>query len=480
MKFCTGRTRDSARARAGSAAVVAIVAVVVLVGLCGAMLMIVTRSTDERGATVDRHQALSAAHAGIGHAMVALTADDDVRTIGTPDEPVAFGGGTYWATITPDGASGDYTVASFATVRGETEAIEALVSGGTLDIYDHALFAGNTSGDPRYMMKLGGRGDQADRVNGDVYSGGGVAITGTALVNGSIRAEGAILGGEGEMGVSQPVPDIAAMNYPATADFKVASLFATAAYKSDDAGGSAWQLPKANPAHIFRKNPSDRASDNSSTRKDDYYLEDPYEPVNSDPQSDGAKPYPITLSGISGQPGPNGNNKVYFIDGNLWIHNRNTFSFEIQHDLAAGVQVTFVAKGNIYFSDNVFYQDAQKDGIAFIAMKDSAEADSGNIYFGDPLFGTLEQMHAFMYAENNFIDKNLSATGSAQVAVYGNMTAGNKVDIQRDYKGQHSKLTVNYDGRISSGDLSLPGLPRTADQDDDLLRLAAWRRIPEQ
>jgi hypothetical protein len=195
--------------------VVAIVAVVVLVGLCGAMLMIVTRSTDERGATVDRHQALSAAHAGIGHAMVALTADDDVRTIGTPDEPVAFGGGTYWATITPDGASGDYTVASFATVRGETEAIEALVSGGTLDIYDHALFAGNTSGDPRYMMKLGGRGDQADRVNGDVYSGGGVAITGTALVNGSIRAEGAILGGEGEMGVSQPVPDIAAMNYPA-------------------------------------------------------------------------------------------------------------------------------------------------------------------------------------------------------------------------------------------------------------------------
>jgi hypothetical protein len=202
--------------------------------------------------------------------------------------------------------------------------------------------------------------------------------------------------------------------------------------------------------------------------------------VNSDPQSDGAKPYPITLSGISGQPGPNGNNKVYFIDGNLWIHNRNTFSFEIQHDLAAGVQVTFVAKGNIYFSDNVFYQDAQKDGIAFIAMKDSAEADSGNIYFGDPLFGTLEQMHAFMYAENNFIDKNLSATGSAQVAVYGNMTAGNKVDIQRDFKGQHSKLTVNYDGRISSGDLSMPGLPRTADQDDDLLRLAAWRRIPEQ
>ena len=33
----------------------------------------------------------------------------------------------------------------------------------------------------------------------------------------------------------------------------------------DDAGGSAWQLPKENPAHIFRMNPSDRASAVNST-----------------------------------------------------------------------------------------------------------------------------------------------------------------------------------------------------------------------
>jgi hypothetical protein len=481
MNFCTElETWKGARDRRGSAAVVAIVAVVVLVGLCGAMLMIATRTADERVATVDRHQALAAAHAGIGHAMVALTEDDDVRQVGTPDEPVAFGGGSYWATITPEGNAGAFTVASFATVRGETEAVEALLDGASLDIYDHALFAGNSSGDPRYSMRLGGSGTQADLINGDVYSGGGVIVSGDATVTGTIRADGTIVGASGETDVIQPIPDIAAMDYPRTADFKVAALFAGAAYKSDDAGGKAWQLPESSPAHIFRKNPSDRASDNDSTRKDDYYLEDPYEPVNSDGGSNGSNPYPITLSGVSGEPGINGNKKVYYIDGNLWIHNKNTFSFEIQHDLAAGVQVTFVAKGNIYFSDNVFYDDVEKDGIAFIAMKDSAEADSGNIYFGDPLFGTLEQMHAFMYAENNFVDKNLSATGSAQVAVYGNMTAGNKVDIQRDFDGQHSKLTVNYDGRISSGDLKMPGLPRTPDADDGDLRLTAWRRIPEQ
>ncbi len=110
-------------------------------------------------------------------------------------------------------------------------------------------------------------------------------------------------------------------------------------------------------------------------------------------------------------------------------------------------------------------------------MKDSGVADSGNIYFGDPVFGTLEQMHAFMYAENNFIDKNLSATGSAKVTVFGNMTAGNKVDILRDFGSQHSKLTVNYDGRISMGDLDMPGIPTADDAGGGAWTFKAVRRI---
>src|SRR5262245_51486060 len=108
----------------------------------------------------------------------------------------------------------------------------------------------------------------------------------------------------------------------------------------------------------------------------------------------------IALSGVSGAPGPNGNNQVYYIDGNLWIHNRNTYSFEFNHKEPNGIQITFVVNGNIYFSDNLFYKNTDRDGVAFIAMKDDNVSDSGNIYFGDPVFGTLEQMHAFMYAEN--------------------------------------------------------------------------------
>jgi len=463
--------------RRGSAAVVALVAVTVLVGLCGAMLMIATRSSSEGGSAVDRHQATAVARAGLADAMVQIAAGNEIDALGTQEIPIAFGGGSYWVEVTRDNDQGTCLVASHADVRGERDALEALLTSGGSDIYDHALFAGNSGGDPLYSLKLGGSGRQADLVTGDVYSGGGVNVSGTASVLGTIRAQDDITGASGESGVYQPIPDIAAMDYPNTADFDVASMFAGAPYKSNALGGKAYQVDEANPAHIFRKNPSDRGSDINSTVKDDYFLEDPYEPVHTDSGSTGADACPITLSGISGEPGVNGNHKVYYIDGNLWIHNRNIFSFKIEHAEANGVQVTFVAKGNIYFSDNIFYDNTETDGIAFIAMKDDGVSDSGNIYFGDPVFGTLEQMHAFMYAENNFVDKNLSATGSATVAVYGNMTAGNKVDIQRDYGDQHSKLTVNYDGRISMGDLDMPGLPTTDGAGDGAWQFRAMRRI---
>ncbi len=286
--------------RRGSAAVVALVAVTVLVGLCGAMLMIASRSNSEGGAAVDRHQASAAAQAGIDEALVRIAAGN-VDDIGAADMPQAFGGGTYWVDVTPDEDAGICTVAAYAEVRGENEAMEALLSSGGLDIYDHALFAGNSGDDPLYTLKLGGSGAQADQVVGDVYSGGSVAVTGTASVDGTIRAQDDVSGASGESGVYQPTPDLAAMDYPSTADFKVQELFLTATYKSNALGGKAYQVPEANAAHIFRKNPSDRASDINATAKNDYFLEDPYEPVQSDSGSTGTNACPITLSGRLGR-----------------------------------------------------------------------------------------------------------------------------------------------------------------------------------
>src|SRR5262249_6930517 len=151
--------------RRGSAAVIAIVAVTVLVGLCGAMLMIASRSNGEGDAAVDRHQATSTAQAGVAHALVQLAAGNPAQ-IGTPDAPIPFGGGSYWVELTPDDKTGTCLVESHATERGQSESIEALLQGGTKSIYDDALFAGNTSKDPLYSLKLGGKGVQADQVTG--------------------------------------------------------------------------------------------------------------------------------------------------------------------------------------------------------------------------------------------------------------------------------------------------------------------------
>ena len=354
-------------------------------------------------------------------------------------------------------------------------------SGG---LFDYALFAGNAAEDPLYTLRLAGYGVQADEVNGSVYSGGNVQLDGDATVSGSIRAAGNIFGSGGDAAVPvQAVPDLQAPDYAATADFMVKSLFdagvaaGTATRVADDAGGTAWQLPEDNPAHIFRLNPSDRGTETASTEKDDYFLEDPYEPVRVDPSQDGSDPYPISLSGVGGAPGPSGTQKVYYIDGNLWLHNKRSYSFEFAGGDASGIQVTFVVEGNVYFSDNLFYEDAVKDGVVFIAMKDPAVADSGNIYFGDPTFGTLRQMQAYMYAEDTFHDVNLDASGSTIVEVDGIMSAGNEVDIQRDYGTQHTKLRVDFDPRISEGTLSMPGLPPWTNTGGGGFSVVSWRRV---
>ncbi len=464
---------DCANSR-GSATLVAVVAVAVLLGLTGAMLAVTHRTQGERVASVDRHRSLYAANSGIAHVLTNLHSGADPATGVTE-----FAGANYDAAAAAND-DGTFTITSTGVVRAERVTLEAVVGGVGSGVYHNAIFAGNTDGDPLYTLALGGSGQQADHVEGDIYSGQHVDLTGDADIDGTIRAQGLISGGTGESGVSLPVPDLPAMDYENTSDFDVGALFSDAFYARDDAGGSAYQVEESNPAHIFRKNPSDRSSDTSSTQKDDYFLEDPYEDLTRDSGSTGEDAYAISLSGVSGAPGVDGNNKVYFIDGNLWLHNIKVFSMKIKHAEANGVKVTFVVKGNIYFSDNLFYQDTDTDGVAFIAMKDDTVEDSGNIYFGDPVFGTLEQMHAFMYAENNFHDNNLDANGSAQVHLYGNMTAGNQVLIQRDYGDQHSRLTVDFDDRIATGSLEMPRLPLAVSTTSENYQVLSWRRIANQ
>jgi hypothetical protein len=465
----------------------ALVVVVVLAGLAAALFTTTLSQQNEAGAIGREMKALYLAEAGVSECFSRLVASRARREppptrVGSVDQPLQLRGGEFWCDLAAN-ADGTFTVTSSSRSGGGSAAVRAIIAPEPPGVFEHAIFAGNRSGDPGYTLRLSGDGAQADQVQGNVYSGGDILIEGDADVIGDVVATGSIQGIGGDEGERRPLPDIAGMGYETNHDVNIAALFSGATWESDDLGGFAWQLPESSPGHIFRKNPDDRTTETGGTVKDDYFLEDPYMPNMDWAAAGGAalEGHTITLSGAPGRPGPNGNDLVYFIDGNLWVHNKPFRHLRFQ--TPEGVRVTFIVKGNIYFSDDVYMGDHSRDGVAFIAINDSEVEESGNIYLGDPRYGTLEHMEAFLYAENDFYDNNLDEAGSATVTILGNMTAGNRVAIERDFVGaggtEHSKLTVQFDDRISTGNLVLPGLPRNEDS-TGCFRVVMWERVPSE
>ncbi|MBK7643859.1 MAG: pilus assembly PilX N-terminal domain-containing protein [Planctomycetes bacterium] len=471
----------------GNALLVSIVTMTVLLGLSAAALTSSIASKRQIGAEIERTRALYAAEAGVASAMQQLVRGQQ-PSLGSVGAPSAFASGGFWGGAVQN-LDKSWTITSVGTTGLARRALEVTLTPQSGGIYDNALFAGNSSGDPSYVMKFGGTKTSADKISGNIYSGQNVVFNGDATIDGTPRALGLVSASSSTIlpekdgtpraavqGQSQPLPDITGMHYATNNDVDVAKTFKAAKYASGTGGGKAWQMPATDPAHIFRLNPNDRTANTSTTAKDDYFLEDPYVALHTDPKSDGSDPFMIQLSDPAVTKGATqGNNKVYYIDGNLWVHNLSSMSMEFASP-SGGVQITIVVSGNIYMSDNLYLKDKNKDGIALIALKDPAVKDSGNIYFGDPTFGTLEHMSAYMYAENNFYDNNLSATGSAIVSVDGNMTAGNQVAINRDVGKAHSKLTVNFDNRISTKKIALPGLPKTTATSSGL-KISLWREV---
>ena len=489
--------RNPSDARRGGALIASLVVVALLAALAGAALSFNTAAQREVEAARSEARALQLAQAGVNETLLMLQAAltmsvAPASNVGTQATPRAMKAGSYWVDIGVSGGGDDddddaapavgderFKVTSTGTINGSTRTVLVILRSAPGTLWDTAVFAGNDSGDPTYALELGGTGAQGDTINGSMFSGGDINIIDDATVTGAVGASGTITGAAGVEGISQPIPDIAAMDYENNNDYDVAAFFgANATWQADDAGGSAWQVPDGADGHFLRMNPDDRNANNTSTFKNDYYLEDPYETVNGDAAQDGSNPYRITLDAAE---------KVYYIDGNLWVHNLNTYSFQFVDQGGGDVNVTFVVKGNITFSDNLFYNNSTNDGVAFIAFEDPAVPDSGNIYFGDPAFGTLINMDGFMYAENDFYDTHLDASGSAQVTLNGNMSAGNQILVDRDWVdgmmvNQHTKLEVNFDDRLATGALTLKGLPSSPSEPGAAgvaaYGMAAWIAIP--
>lgn len=229
--------------------------------------------------------------------------------------------------------------------------------------------------------------------------------------------------------------------------------------------------------------------DKYGNRIDDYFLEDPtdesyttFDKANSIDGTTYTAPAYIDVK-------PEANDKVYYVDGNLYLHASPTFALRFKNP---GTRITIVAKGNITIADEFYYNadypeglersdvdstivENPKDALCLIALKNPNCDNSGNIYIGDPAHGTGGSIHALLYAENNFIDNNLDTANQPFISIFGTMAAGNHIALNRDSNsGTRTRLDITADGRINKGSVSIPGLPYPSEGEMTIKVASHW------
>lgn len=379
--------------------------------------------------------------------------------------------------------------------------------------YEHAIFGCNSSGG-EWTLDLRGFGnpqsagwgrevDGKDIVNGDLYVDGNVALYGESSINpapdpnphglsGDVTATGdvdvfdsASISGDTLSGAEErEVPDLPAMEYEVNHTHDVSQIF------SDEGVGQGYLPSDHELRDVVVKNPSNRSTECSTTTGDDYFFEPSHVSGGGDYRSADTS---LSL----------GSNRVYYIDGNVWIHSKSTYGFLLDGN------ATIVATGNIYICDNMAYADDESLlGLVALGEYDVGGqlTDGGNIYFGDPAFGTLYTVSALMFAGNDFMYNTDSVTGNPEepdtgFSVYGNFAAMNQVTIHRDWYDKrisrrrtearpayydadsdqwidledgsvlssseinslrHYQMKVDYDARVRDVDTQPPGLPKGA------------------
>lgn len=263
------------------------------------------------------------------------------------------------------------------------------------------------------------------------------------------------------------------------------------------------------PQHIFVRNPPKSGSvssggktiygrsytsiTNNGVPVDDYFFEDPadstYNSSVSSASIDGtSQTAPMYINVQS-----SANGLLYYVDGNVWIHHPQVYSMRFRNP---GTRITIVASGNITISDEFYYNASYASGLTpaqvnstivnnpsdafcLIAMKrSSTSTNTGNIYIGDSQFGTGGSIHALLYAENDFVDKNLNSSGQPYISIFGNMTAGNQVSLNRPASGSRTRLDVTLDERIRNGTVIVPGLPYPVGSQRSIILDTAWHMVP--
>jgi hypothetical protein len=85
-----------------------------------------------------------------------------------------------------------------------------------------------------------------------------------------------------------------------------------------------------------------------------------------------------------------------------------------------------------------------------------------------------------LYAENNFIDNNINSANQPFISVFGNMTAGNQVLLNRSgaAASDRTRLDITLDERIRDGTIVIPGLPHPVGTQRSIWIDTAWHSVP--
>jgi hypothetical protein len=452
---------------------------------------------------VNKTKAFYLAEAGVAVLAARLSAGN-YATI----EETALGEGSYRVDFTTTGS--EPCAVATGTAVGATERIQVTLS-FLAPPYECGMYAGGLGGP--WTLILSGTGDPCsvyswgqevgnyggrDIINGNIFVDGNVAMYQQSSVNpalypntydlhGDVNSTGSIdrydsatiAGREIEGSADMHPPDLVAMNYAVNNTHNVSQIFS-------DAHVTQGTLPAGNELrNVFQINPSNMSAECASTSGNDYFF----------------TPSTGIVEGnwkTASTPLHAGNNRIYYVDGDVWVHSKSTYGFKVDG------KVTIVATGDIHICDNLAYANSNKDMLGLVALGkydgSGQRTSGGNIYFGDPVYGTLYTCSAMMFAANNFLYNTkaigtYSAEPESGFIVNGSMTALNQVSIERDWYTsafgvrrpanynpstnqwydsgtgvaltsaqvdtmKHYQMIVNYDDRVRSQSTQPLGLPR--------------------
>ncbi len=513
------RRRSKAVATERGIALVTVVGLAVIIIVLGFSLLTLAKSeiilTQK---AIKRTKAFYLAEAGLSKLATRLH-NNEFENI----ENTALGEGHYRVDVYLD----DKDLPSYAISTGRVANQKKRIKVGISFLaapYEHSIYAGNSDGQKWYFV-LRGKGNPQqvgfsrevggrDIVNGNIRIHGDIILCEESSVNpaplpntyglnGDVDATGDIdildsasISGEARENVDGiDPPDLIGMNYEINNTHNVSQIFA-------DRGINSGYLPSENELYnVVVKNPTDRSDECAATTGDDYFFE-PARVTGGGGQKDATTPLHL------------GSNRIYYVDGDVWVHNKTTYGFLVDG------KATIVATGDIHICDNTKYADNQSLlGLVALGNYDDYNqlVSGGNVYFGDPRYGTTYTVSALMFAANDFLYNTDSVTGGVEepqtgFSVYGNLNGLNQVSINRDWynddktkngkpayfdpsTGQwisiedgraltsteintlrHYQMIINYDDRIWTQDTQPPGLPRGGGT--IFAALTDWEELP--